>query len=88
LHLQWGPAGIATHNWWLEKGVNVKDKSERVGRFINTLKKDILQVTHACGYNHPCEFKMDDVMFNTSDSSRRKTAKDLYGYEKEEVTFE
>lgn len=79
------PAGIATHKWWLEKGVNVKDKSERVGRFIKTLRKDILKVTHACGYEHPCEFHMNDVMFNTSDSSMRKTMRDLYDYEKTPV---
>lgn len=81
------PAGIATHKWWLEKGVNVKEKSERVGLFIKTLVKDILEVTHACGYYHPCEIKMEDIMFNTSDSSRRKTMKELYGYEKVKVKF-
>lgn len=76
------PAGIATHNWWLEKGVNVEDKSERVGRFIKTLRKDIMEVTHACGYEHPCQIKMEDIVFNTSDTSMRKTMKELYGYEK------
>lgn len=82
------PAGIATHKWWLEKGINVEEKGERVGRFINTLKKDIIQVTHACGYIHPCEFKMDDVVFNTGDSSMEKTLKELYGYEKTEISYE
>lgn len=82
------PAGIATHNWWLEKGVNVKDKSERVGRFIKTLRKDIMQVSHACGYNHPSQIKMKDIVFNTSDSSMRKTMKELYGYEKTIHSFD
>jgi len=81
------PAGIATHNWWLEKGINIKDKSERAGTFIKTLNKDILEVTHACGYEHPCEFQTDDIMYNTSDSSRRKTIEELYGYRKETVKF-
>jgi len=76
------PTGIATHKWWLEKGFNVKDKSERVGLFIKTLVKDILEVTNASGYTHPCEFTMDDVMFNTSDSSRMKSMEVLYGYKK------
>jgi len=82
------PAGLATHKKWLEKGVNVKDKSERVGRFIKTLRKDIMQVTYACGYSHPCEFTMEDVMLNTSDSSMRKTLQEVYNYDKEEVKFE
>lgn len=81
------PAGIATHKWWLQKGVNVDEKSKRVGRFIKKLNKDISQVTHACGYEHPCEFNMDDVLYNTNDSSRRKTMEKLYGYQKETVEF-
>lgn len=78
------PAGIATHKWWLQKGVNVQDKGERVGRFITTLKKDIIQVTHAAGYTHPCQFDMDDVVVNVNDASERKTLKDIYGYMKVE----
>ena len=79
------PAGIATHNWWLEKGVDVDKKGDRVGNFINTLKKDLIQVTHASGYTHPCEFDTDDVVVNTSDSSMRKTLKEVYGYKKTKV---
>lgn len=75
------PAGIATHKWWLEKGFNIEDKSERVGRFIKTLRKDILQSAYACGYNHPSQFKMDDVVMCTN-SSNRNTLKEIYGYEK------
>jgi glutamate synthase domain-containing protein 2 len=79
------PAGIATHKWWLEKGINVKEKGDRVGNFINTLKKDLIQVTHASGYTHPCEFQTDDVVLNTSDIAMRKTMGEVYGYEKTPV---
>ena len=82
------PAGIATHKWWLEKGVNVKEKGERVGSFINTLKKDLVQVTHAAGYEHPCEFKTDDIVLNTSDVTMRKTFGEVYEYVKTPVRFE
>jgi len=75
------PAGIATHKWWLEKGFDVEEKSERVGRFIKTLRKDILQSAHACGYNHPSEFKMEDIVMCTNNSNRN-TLKEIYGYEK------
>ncbi len=75
------PAGIATHKWWLQKGFDVNNKSERVGNFINTLKKDIIQITHASGYIHPCQFNMSDVVLNTGNSSR-KTLAEVYGYHK------
>jgi len=82
------PTGITTHKWWLEKGFDVEDKSERVGLFIKTLVKDILEVTNASGYKHPSEFTMDDVMFNTSDSARVKTMEVLYGYKKDKVKID
>jgi len=80
------PAGIATHKWWLEKGVNVSEKGDRVGNFINTLKKDIVQVTHAAGYKHPCEFTTDDVVLNIGDT--RKTIGEVYDYTKTPVENE
>lgn len=79
------PAGIATHKWWLEKGFDVDDKSERVSRFIKTLNKDLMQVTHACGYEHPSEFGMFDIVVNTNDSSVSKTLYEVYNYVKAPV---
>jgi glutamate synthase domain-containing protein 2 len=76
------PAGIATHKWWLEKGFDVEDKQERVARFIKTLRKDLIQVTHAAGYTHPSEFNMNDVVVNTGDPTSKKTLEDIYGYQK------
>ncbi|MEK6828533.1 MAG: FMN-binding glutamate synthase family protein [Nanoarchaeota archaeon] len=78
------PAGIATHKWWLQKGFNVEDKSERVSNFIITLKKDIVQITHAAGYVHPCQFDTKDIVVNTGDSSR-KTLQQIYEYQKVSV---
>jgi glutamate synthase domain-containing protein 2 len=78
------PAGIATHKWWLEKGFDVNEKSERVGRFIKTLRKDIIQGAYACGYEHPSDFTMDDIVLCTNDSTR-KTLKEIYNYDKEYV---
>lgn len=79
------PAGIATHKWWLEKGIDIDKKGERVGNFINTLKKDLIQVTHAAGYTHPCQFDTCDVVINVGDSYMRKTMEEIYGYKKTKV---
>lgn len=76
------PAGIATHKWWLQHGFDVNDKSDRVARFIKTLRKDILELSYAAGYHHPSEFKMKDIVMNTNDISLRKTLADIYDYEK------
>ncbi len=76
------PAGIATHNWWLQRGFDINDKSPRIARFIKTLRKDILALTYAAGYEHPSEFMMSDILMNTNDVHIRKPMSDIYGYEK------
>ena len=41
-HMGTCPAGIATHNWWLNRGFDIEDKSQRIARFVKELRKDIL----------------------------------------------
>lgn len=81
-HLGTCPAGIATHNWWLQRGFDVADKTDRVARFIKTLRSDILDITHAAGYEHPSEFRMNDIVMNTGDAMMRRSLSDMFGYEK------
>ncbi len=76
------PAGIATHSWWLQRGFDIDDKTDRIARFVKTLRSDIMDITHAAGYEHPSEFMMNDVAMNTGDASMRKSLADLFGYEK------
>lgn len=66
---------------------NVPDKMRRVANFVSTLRKDILELTHACGYEHPCQFTTDDVVVNVKESSLPVTLTKIYGYEKTKVNF-
>lgn len=79
------PSGIATHNWWLQRGFDINDKSPRIARFIKTLRADINSLTYAAGYTHPSEFRMKDILVNTGDASMRKSLSDVYGYERTEM---
>lgn len=58
------PVGIATQKKYLQSGFNVDDKAQRVANYITTLRKDVLDLAHACGYEHPSEFKLDDIVIN------------------------
>lgn len=58
------PVGIATQKKYLQSGFNVDDKARRVANYITTLRKDVLDLTHACGYEHPSEFTLDDILIN------------------------
>jgi len=81
------PAGVATQNKWLQAGINTKVKSERFYQYVATLRKEILQITHACGYEHPCEMKMTDVDMSMGDNNYTTTLKEIYSYDKKPVHF-
>lgn len=47
------PAGIATQNRWLMRGLDPTLKSARMANYIMALRKDLLRLSHACGVAHP-----------------------------------
>lgn len=81
------PAGIATQNKWLQNGINIPLKSERLAQYFKTFKKELLEITHAAGYEHPCQFNMRDVEMNVDDHNLSKEFNSAFGYEKTEVSF-
>lgn len=87
-HTNTCPTGIATQNKWLQAGINVKDKSRRVNFYFTKFRKELLEMTHACGYEHPCQFTMDDVEINLSDQNLAKSLAGTFKYHKQKVPFE
>ncbi len=47
------PTGVATQRKWLMRGLDPTDKSVRLANYLMTLRKEILQLCHACGVCHP-----------------------------------
>ena len=86
-HTNTCPTGIATQSKWLQAGINVKDKAERVNYYFKNFRKEFIEVTHSAGYEHPCQFTMDDVDINLSDQDFTKTLAASYAYNKVEVPF-
>jgi len=64
-HTSHCPTGIATQNKWLQRGLNVTNKSERCAQYIIGFRKELLQLTHASGYKHPSEFTGQDIEIST-----------------------
>ncbi|MEL6589991.1 MAG: FMN-binding glutamate synthase family protein [Bacteroidota bacterium] len=81
------PAGVATQNRWLQAGLDPKIKSVRFYNYLKTLRKEILEITHAAGYEHPCQVTMDDVMMGMGDNHYTQNLRETYGYSKDEVSF-
>lgn len=82
------PTGVATQNRWLQAGLNVKDKTERVNYYFTNFRKELLEMTHACGYEHPCQFTMDDVEINLGDRFIAKSLSETFHYNKTKVPFD
>lgn len=81
------PAGVATSSKWLQNGIDPTLKSERLYNYIKTLRKEMLEITHACGYEHPSQMKMIDVDISMGDNNLTKNLSDIYGYHKVPVPF-
>ena len=78
------PSGVATHNAWLIRGLDVPTKSKRAAQFLKGLRKEILQLTYACGYTHPCQFTGKDIEIS-SGVNLFDTLEKVIGYEKVKV---
>jgi glutamate synthase domain-containing protein 2 len=82
------PTGIATNNKWLEAGLDPTVKSQRFYNYMKTFAKEIIEITHAAGYEHPCEFGMNDVDISMGDNNSIRTLAENYGYIKGPVEHE
>jgi glutamate synthase domain-containing protein 2 len=81
------PSGIATQSKWKQNGINVPLKSERLAQYFKTFKKELVEITHAAGYEHPCQFKMSDIEVNVDDHNLSKELDRTYKYIKAPVPF-
>ncbi|WP_243471650.1 FMN-binding glutamate synthase family protein [Winogradskyella sp. MH6] len=81
------PAGVATQNKWLQRGIDIPLKSERLAQYFKTFRKEFIEITHAAGYEHPCQFTMDDIEVNVDDHNLAKDLSSTYMYHKTKVPF-
>ncbi len=81
------PSGVATQSKWLQNGIDVPLKSDRLAQYFKTFRKELVEITHAAGYEHPCQFTMNDVQVNVDDDELYRTLRSSYGYNKNPVPF-
>jgi glutamate synthase domain-containing protein 2 len=75
------PTGVATQNRWLMRGLDPTDKSVRLANYITTLRKEILELCHACGVEHPAMITADqfEILSETYQSKSFKECFRLQG---------
>ena len=81
------PSGVATQSKWLQKGIDPTLKSARLAQYFKTFRKEFVEITHAAGYEHPCQFNMKDIDVNVDDHNLSKELDKTYNYEKTPVPF-
>lgn len=74
------PVGVATQHPWLERGIDVPLKAERVERYITALRRDLLKVAQSVGVHHPGLVTVDDVEV-LDGAGRTVPLAQAYGYE-------
>ncbi len=81
------PAGVATQSKWLQNGIDPTLKSVRLAQYFKTFRKEFVEITHASGYEHPCQFNMKDIEVNVDDHNLSKELDRTYNYQKTPVPF-
>jgi hypothetical protein len=72
------PTGIATQNKWLMGGLDPTLKSARFANYVTALRKDLINLAHACGEAHPALVPLD--RFDIVDGLTTRSARDVFGY--------
>jgi glutamate synthase domain-containing protein 2 len=74
------PTGVATNNAWLQRGLDPALKSVRAANFVVQLRKELLQLAHACGEVHPALVTLDHLEL-LDDRFGARPAAEVFGYE-------
>lgn len=80
------PAGVATQRKWQQAGLDIELKTERAYRYLKSFRKELLALTWAAGYEHPCQFSSHDIEFCTG-VNEFQTLDATLPYTKEPVPF-
>jgi glutamate synthase domain-containing protein 2 len=76
------PAGVATHNPWLMRGLDPTNKGARLANYMTTLRKELTRMARASGKVHPALITTDQVSILDEHFGARSLT-DVFGYKPE-----
>jgi len=85
-HTDHCPAGVTTQNKWLQGGVKPEVKALNFKNYIYHLRKELIQISHAAGYEHPGQFRPDDIEFSAG-VNLFKNVEEIFNYRKDVLEF-
>ena len=78
-HTNHCPTGVATQNKWFTRGLDPFDKGSRATNYLIALRKEILDLSHACGVVHPA-FITGDQIDILDDRYHASSLRETFGY--------
>jgi glutamate synthase domain-containing protein 2 len=74
------PTGVTTSSAWLQRGLDPALKSVRAANYLVQVRKELLQLSWACGVAHPALVTLDHLEL-IDDRFGTRGARDVFGYE-------
>ncbi|MEO0651906.1 MAG: FMN-binding glutamate synthase family protein [Planctomycetota bacterium] len=68
------PAGVATTNRWLQRGLDPELKAERFATYAKILQKELLWLARAAGHSHPALVRADQFRVLNAEFGARSAA--------------
>jgi glutamate synthase domain-containing protein 2 len=78
------PTGVATQNRWLAAGLDPTHKANRFANYVVALRKELLQLSRACGVEHPSLVSPDDLEI-VDECFQSKSVSECFGYRSTET---
>jgi glutamate synthase domain-containing protein 2 len=76
------PAGVATHDAWLTRGLDPTNKAARLANYMFTLRKELTRMSRAAGKVHPALITTDQVSILDEHFGARSLT-EVFGYQPE-----
>jgi glutamate synthase domain-containing protein 2 len=74
------PTGVATNSPWRQRGLDPTVKSTRAASYLVQVRKELLQLSLACGVPHPALVTLDHLEF-VDDRFGTRRAAEVFAYE-------
>ena len=74
------PTGVTTNSRWRQRGLDPTLKSVRCANYVEALRRELLELTHACGQLHPALVTTDHLALLDENYGTRST-REAFGYE-------
>jgi glutamate synthase domain-containing protein 2 len=74
------PTGVTTNSSWLQRGLDPAVKSVRAANYLVQMRKELLQLSAACGVPHPGLVTLDHLEL-VDDRFGARGAREVFGYE-------